>query len=166
MEETQRFAITNDQTAEWALRKIKEARQERDRIVSLAQSEIERLTGIIKSATDTCDRDTAYFQDELRRYFETVTPKETKTKASYKLLSGTLIYKKPTIQMEPDKDKLIERLRGTEYVKTSETFAWGEYKKRLAVADGIVVDTQTGEALEDVTASEKPGEFEVEVIDE
>lgn len=157
------FEITNDKTAQWALNKIREARAERDRLAELAQSEIERLTAFINDLCEKCDRDTAYLTDALRRYFEIVTPKETKTKASYKLIGGALTFKKPKPTFDYDVSTLIEALRGTEYVEAVETLHWGAYKKRLEVVDGKAVDTATGEVVDGVTISETPGEFVVEV---
>ena len=157
------WTITNDSTAQWALRKIAEARKERDRLVALADEEIKRITAERTMAVDRCDSETAYLQDALRRYFETVEHKETKTKESYKLLGWSLVFKKPAVKMVQDEAALLERLANTPFVETVTKLRWGEYKKTLEVAGDVVVDTTTGEIVPDVRVETTPGEFVVEV---
>ena len=81
-------------------------------------------------------------------YFETVPSKETKTQKSYKLLAGTLVFKKPTTKIVHNDDKLLEYLEendGKDYIKLKKSIDWAEFKKTLTVSDtGEVVDTELG----------------------
>ena len=109
---------------------------------------------------------TRFLTSKLAEYFETVPHKTTKTKASYRLLSGTLTRKFGKASMEKDDDKLVEFLKASgnlEFIKTEERPKWGEYKKRLEIMGGSVVDKETGEIVDGVKAIEKPDTFSVDV---
>lgn len=157
------FTIDSDSKADWALGKIAEEAQERERIVSLAKEKIAHYEAVIKEANERYDSKTAFLRDHLLQYMNTVKAKETATKKSYRLLSGTLVWKKEKQTMEPDRDALVKRLAGTEFVKTKTDIDWAAYKKRLVLAEGCVIDSETGEVVEEVKVEVKPGEFVVEV---
>lgn len=97
----------------------------------------------------------------LATYFETVKSKETKTQKSYKLISGTLVYKKPSTKINHDDEKLIKALDGTEFVEIKKSLKWGEYKKNLIVSDNDVIDTTTGEVIEGRTVEDVPASFNI-----
>jgi phage host-nuclease inhibitor protein Gam len=162
MEET--FKITDDKSADWAIRQIHEAEDERDRLVSLAEEQIIDLNDRINELKSKCDSDTAYLKSCLIEYFQTIKPKETKTQKTYKLISGTLVFKKPSVKITHNDDKLLEYLKandGDEFIKVKESIDWAEFKKGLTVSDsGEVIDSELGTiipnevcAVEDVPAS-------------
>ena len=155
------FVIDDDKKADWAVMQIKEAECERDRLIELANSQIEDLKLKIGEITDKCSRDTAYLKGQLAEYFATVPQKETKTQRTYKLLSGTLVLKKPSIKINHDDEKLIEWLSETEYVETKKSLKWGEYKKNLTVQGDDVIDIETGEVVEACTVEEIPASFDI-----
>lgn len=162
MEET--FKINNDKSADWALTQIKEAEEERDRLIRLAQDQIDDLTSKIQELSEKCDCDTAFLTSALYEYFATVPHKVTKTQESYKLLSGSLVFKKPSTKITHNDDKLIEYLEkndGNDFIKIKKSVDWAEFKKNLKISDnGEVIDTDLGVvlandicAVEDVPAS-------------
>ena len=53
------------------------------------------------------ERKTSFLKSCLAQYFETVPHKETKTQATYKLLSGQLVFKKPKQKLVKSDDDLI-----------------------------------------------------------
>lgn len=165
MEES--FKIENDKTADWAIAQIKEAEDERDRLISLAESQIKDLNDKIKEFETKCENDTAYLKSLLAMYFETVPSKETKTQKSYKLLSGTLVFKKPSSKIVHDDDKLLEYLEeneGKDYIKIKKSIDWAEFKKTLTVSDdGEVVDTGLGTIIpaEACTVEDVPASFTI-----
>ena len=159
MEET--FRINNDKTADWAITQIHEAENERDRLIRLAQDQINDLTSKINDLTEKCNNETKYLRSCLAEYFETVPSKETKTQKSYKLLSGTLVFKKPSVKIIHDDEKLIEFLDGTEFVETKKSLKWGEYKKCLGIEGDQVIDLDTGEIVEACTVEEVPASFNI-----
>lgn len=162
MEET--FKIENDQTADWAIAQIHEAEEERDRLTTLALNKIEELKAKIEELNTKCDNDTAFLRSCLVEYFQTVPSKETKTQKSYKLLSGTLVFKKPSFKITYNDEKLIEYLEnndGKDFIKIKKSVDWAEFKKNLSISGlGDVVDTELGTVIpadvctvEDVPAS-------------
>ena len=96
------FVIVSDLTAEWAMKKIKRAREEHDRLVELAVKEIQELNEKVQALDARLESETGYLKMKLFEYFNNVQHKETKTQESYKLLSGSLVLKKPTQKMVPD----------------------------------------------------------------
>ena len=155
------FIIDNDAKADWALEQIKEKEEERDRLINIALQKIEDLNLQIEDIKTKCDSETWYLKGLLAEYFGTVPHKETKTQESYQLLSGKLIYKKPSVKINHDDEKLIEWLNDTEYVETKKTLKWSEYKKHLVICDNEVIDGETGEIVEACTIEEVPASFDV-----
>lgn len=165
-EQREGFHITDDDLADWAVRKIKAEEEENARLHEIAQKQLDAISERIAAADKRLENNTAFLKGKLSEYFGTVPHKQTKTTDSYQLLSGKLVYTFPKINMVPDKDKALEYFKANglqEYVKVTEAPAWGEYKKRLAIAeeDNSVIDTETGDILDFVTLEEGPAKFEV-----
>lgn len=157
----EQFKIDNDKKADWAIKQIHEAEDERDRLIELAEEQIKDLTNHIEEFKTKCESDTAYLKSLLMQYFGTVPTKETKTQKSYKLISGTLVFKKPSVKINHNDEELIAALDGTEYVEVKKSLKWGEYKKNLAISDGEVIDGTTGEIIKGCTVEDVPGSFNI-----
>lgn len=92
--------------------------------------------------------------------------KTTKTKHSYRLLSGTLVKKLGGSTMKQDDDTLLAYLKASgneDMIQNTEKPKWGEFKKRLEIVGGQIVDKTTGELVEGVQIIEKPDTFTVDV---
>ena len=140
------WRITDDGCADWACRKIAEEK--------------------VAAAERRFQNGTRFLTGKLAEYFETVPHKTTKTKASYRLLSGTLTRKFGGTTMKQDDEKLVQFLKNSgqlEFIKTEEKPRWGDFKKRLEIMGGSVVDKETGEIVEGVTVETKPDTFTVDV---
>lgn len=159
MEET--FKIDNDKKADWAITQIKEAEAERDRLITLAEEQIIDLNDRIEELKNKCINDTKYLRSCLAEYFETVPVKETKTQKTYKLLSGTLVFKKPSVKIIHDDAKLIEFLKDSEFIETKQSIKWAEYKKLLTVSGDDVIDSETGEIVDGCTVEDVPATFNI-----
>lgn len=165
MEET--FKIENDKTADWAITQIHDAEIERDRLISLAEEQIKDLTDRIEEFKTKCDNETAYLRSCLIEYFNTVKSKETKTQKSYKLISGTLVYKKPSVKIAHDDEKLLEYLEkndGEDFIKTKKSVDWAGFKKCLSISDdGQIVDNELGVIIDSDICSieEVPASFNI-----
>ena len=160
------WRIADDGAADWAVRKIAEERAELARIRELAEAEIERIEAKLAAAEKRCENGTRFLTAKLAEYFSTVPHKATKTKESYRLLSGTLTMKIGGTQMKQDDEALLAFLKQSgndDMIQITEKPRWGEYKKRLQIVGGSVVDSQTGEIVEGVTVIEKPNTFSVDV---
>ena len=160
------WRITDDGCADWACRKIAEEKAELDRIRELADAQIQKIEEKVAAAERRFQNGTRFLTGKLAEYFETVPHKTTKTKASYRLLSGTLTRKFGSTTMKQDDEKLVQFLKDSgqlEFIKTEEKPRWGDFKKRLEIMGGSVVDKETGEIVEGVTVETKPDTFTVDV---
>lgn len=164
--EDEGFSIKDDRTAEWALKKIRAAKEEMDRIVADCAEEIDYYQAVQEAASKKYENSTGFLKGKLLEYFGSVNHQETKTQESYKLPSGQLVMKKAKLDLEHDDEKLIGFMKANgygEYIKVTEKPAWADFKKTLTMVDGAVVSKETGEAVEGVTVVEKPESFEVKV---
>ena len=160
------WRITDDGCADWACRKIAEEKAELDRIRELAEAQIQKIEEKLAAAERRYENGTRFLTGKLAEYFETVPHKATKTKESYRLLSGTLTRKYGGAQMKQDDAQLVQYLKDSgqlEFIKTEEKPKWGDFKKRLEIVGGSVVDKETGEIVEAVQIIEKPDSFSVDV---
>lgn len=160
------WRIEDDNCADWAVSKIAAERAELSRIKALADEQIERIMKKVHAAEKRCENGTAFLTSKLAEYFETVPHKTTKTKRSYRLLSGTLVKKLGGSTLKQDEPKLLEYLEASgreDMIKTEKKPKWGEFKKCLEIAGGAVIDTTTGELVEGVMIEEKPDVFTVDI---
>lgn len=160
------WRIADDSTADWAVQKIADERSEFARIEALAAEKIAGINEKLEAARRRCENGTAYLTSKLAEYFETVPHKKTKTKHSYRLLSGTLVRKIGAASMDHDDEKLLEYLRESnneDYIQLTAKPMWGEFKKRLQIQGEVVIDTETGEIVEGVTVNQKPDTFVVDI---
>ena len=146
------FRVTDDGSAAWCVRKIREAQEECDQMIMWYAAQIERAKAKMNA---TVERMTAY----LRDYAENVPMKETKTQRSYPIPGGKLVYKKASTKLEHDDDVLLKTLKEqgrTEYIKTviTEKLDWAGLKKDYL---------ENGEAVDGITEVEVPETFEVKV---
>ena len=161
------WRIADDACADWAVRKIAEERAELNRIKALADEQISRIMDKVEAAERRYQNGTDFLTSKLAEYFQTVPHKKTKTKHSYRLLSGTLSMKIGGVSMKQNDEKLLEYLRSSgneDLIKTTETPMWGEFKKRLEIVGGVVIDHNTGEIVEAVEVITKPDTFVVDTV--
>jgi hypothetical protein len=151
------WTIENDQSADWAMKKIKEAETDFDKWKTFYNSMIDK-------AERRKDRTVAYMTEKLKQYFETVPHKESKTQEKYSLPSGDLVMKKPKSVWEHEDDEaLLEWVKENGFsdcIKVTERVSWSDVKKRLKEdSNGIVCDSETGLVCEAVKATMSEPEF-------
>ena len=120
----------------------------------------------VAAARKRMENGTSYLTSCLADFFATVPHKETKTTEKYRLLSGTLTFKKGTTKTKLDETKLVPWLKANGYgelVKVEESTRWADLKKLLSYTGDIATLTETGEIVEGVTVYETPGIFTVDV---
>lgn len=153
------FTVDNDQKAEWAARKIREARQDTQKWTEY----YERQLSAIRRANEDTE---AYFAALLADYFETVPHKATKTQESYSLPSCKLVLKAQQPEFNRDEAVLCDYLdkKGRDdLVKITRRADWAALKKTIKVMeDGTCVDAD-GEVVEGVQAFSRQPEFKVEM---
>lgn len=154
------FVIRDDNAAEWALQKIFDEKAELERLKALADSQIAAIMDKVEAANKRFTSRTGYLKQALEEYMLTVKRKQSKTQESYRLLSGSLILKKPVVKIVKDDTKLLEYVKehSPEYVKHTEAVDWAGFKKTLTVSGDAVVDSN-GEVVSCLDVEETPGEF-------
>ena len=159
------FMITDDRCADWAVRKIKEEKQEYDRIRELGEQQIAEIQEKIDRAKRRFEQNTGYLTGKLAQYFNTVPHKKTKTRETYRLLSGNLVLKLGGVKATTDDEKLVKWLKSngyTDFVKVEEKPTWGELKKKLNLEAGLATMADTGEIVEGITVVQQPDTFVVD----
>lgn len=165
LEGDDRWRIETDSQAEWVIRKIKEEKDEAERIINTCKEMIKYYEEEIKKTQESLDKTVKHFTVLLEEYFEKVPKKRTKTQESYKLPSATLVRRYPKPKPEVDKEKLVSWLkeRGLQdYIEVEEKPKWGEFKKIVNFAGDKVVD-ENGEVVEGVTLVSREPEFQVKL---
>jgi len=158
------FKVDTDEKASWALEKIAIERAESQRYINTCESMILAYQEKMRQEKERIGNKTSYLEGQLREYFNKVDKKATKTKASYRLPTGTLTMKFKT-KIEKDDARLEDYLKANypEYIEEvrTEKVKWGEFKKTLEFKDGRGI-TPDGEVLDFITESTED-EFVVEV---
>lgn len=160
------FIIDDDNKADWAIRKIREEKEELDRLDFIANSLIEETRLKIDSQKKLFENKTNFLKTKLYEYFKKVETKKSKTQEKYKLLSGTLVKKIGGQKLEPNKEELTRWLKENKYndfIKIKEDIDWLELKKEVTISNNKVVIKETGEIIEGINIVEKQDTFEVKI---
>ena len=156
----ERWIIKDDKSAEWALKKIREAQEDTARWNAYYAAQMETIE---RQNADTV----AYFTALLEAWFATVPHKTTKTQESYQLPSGRLVRKAQQPSYERDAEALLGWAKTSfpEAVKVKEEASWTDIKNRIGkvMPDGSAVDKETGEIIDGVTVIERDPVFKVEI---
>lgn len=143
-EQIEEVAVLDDASAEYLLRRIAEANEQFDRMVSWYKQQTEK-------AKQIRDRTVAWAERGLRAYLDMVPAKETKTQRKYELPGGTLVLKTQQPTFEVVDKELVPWLKengSAEYIRVKEEVNWGDLKKQVTVTpDGAGVMTSDGEIL-------------------
>lgn len=165
-EHNEAFTIDNDTKADWALRRIREEREELARLETIAQDQIGEIVQRLEAARNRCEQSTGRLLGLLDAYFDTVPHKSTKTQDKYQLLSGALVRKRGGIDYQRDDAALVDWMMDNDYdemVTMTTKPQWGSFK-RLLHGDpetGVVTLADTGEVVPGLTAIQKPDTFDV-----
>jgi len=153
------YSVQNDWEADQAVRRIVNARRERDRLTAHHRAQIEH-------ANERCEYTETFYLGALEKYFESLPVRQTKTQASYPLPSGQLILKLPAPSYKVDDVEFSQWLEGSKYGQfvRSEVVKrpmWGEFKKQTKVVDGALVDAESGEIVHGVEVKMNPATFAI-----
>ena len=158
LEESERFHIVDDQTAEWALQQIKNAYDEMAKWKVFYDDRYQKVV-------NSCELTISNMESLLQSYFDTVPHKETKTQESYQLPSGKLVFKKQAPEYKKNDQEVIGWLlnnRGERFVKAVPVLDWAALKKTITVVGETVAD-ENGEVIPGITAIERENVFKVEL---
>lgn len=156
--EAEGFVIDTDAKAEWALGKIKAAREDRDTWIAWYKDKIREIT-------EQTDFDTMNLERMLAEYFATVPHKKTKTQESYKLPGGKLVLKTQNPEYKRDDKAVIDWVKANgmpQFVRVKEELDWDSFKKATAVFEGHIV-TEDGEIVPGIDVVDREAKFSVEV---
>lgn len=166
IERLERFRITNDSQANWALRKIADARKKLARDQETAKAEIERIQQWLKMSESEAARTEERMTALLHEYYAPQFQTDPKTK-TYKLPSGKVQWWAQQPQFNRDDATLLEFLKSREmtaFIETKETPKWGELKKQIQVVGEHVVikdGKMEGEIIDGVEVVHRPPTFRV-----
>lgn len=152
------FVVDNDQKAEWCLRKIQDAENDKEFWKAFYAEQY-------KAVEETADATIANMKAMLRDYFDMKPHKVTATQENYKLPSGKLVLKKRDPEFEKDEATVIEWLKKNEqkeFVKVKESLDWAGLKKTVTILDDCVA-TSEGEIVPGIKVTQREPIFDVEV---
>lgn len=159
------FSINNDNLAEWALLKIREEKNDMERLISVCDQKISEYEEKISNFKKQYENHTNFLKSQLNQYFESVPHKTTKTQETYKLPSGTLKLKYQKPEFIREEETLLKSLKALGWdsdIKTVEKPDWASVKNKITISGDKVV-TADGEIIEGVTVQERPNIFDIEL---
>ena len=152
-------AIFDDDSAEYMLRRIREANEQCQRMEAWYTHQLEKCR-------EVRDRTVAWAENNLRGYFEMVPAKETKTQRSYELPGGKLVLKHQAPKFETKDEELVPWLKANrpELVKIKESSDWENLKKELKISpEGTSMVTEDGEIVPGITVTPREDKFTVTI---
>ena len=161
------FKIDSDSKAEWAVKRIKEAEREQNRLLALVDEERAELDVREKEILDNYAKKTdglkALLEEYLRAQYAKEEARETNTQITYQLLSGKLVYKKSGLELKQNADVLVNWCKEhlPDAVNITYTPKWAEIKKNIKVVDGVPVYAPTGEVVDGVEETYVASKFNV-----
>lgn len=170
-EERERFRLTDENMANWALRKVAKARAEYEEAAKVAEAEVKRIDDWLNSRKRDLERTEEFFGGLLTGYYLPQHMENPRQK-TFKLPAGQVQIRAQQPDYVRDEAKLIAWLKGNDmagYVEIVEKLRWGDLKKQLKqlgdkmlspdgeVVDGILV-VDRGLKVNIVTASSESEE--------
>jgi len=153
-----RFVIDDDNKAEWALKKINEAKNEIEKISSFAEREITRVEDWEKKQKDKYVDSIDYFTSLLAEYAYKNDVK------SHSLPSGRIRFRKQQPKWSVDNEKAIKSFKEIgrdDLIRVKEEPVMKDIKKSFSVVNGKAVDEETGQVIEGINIEDRKDKFEV-----
>ena len=150
--------IGNDAEADEALCKIQNARDEIDFWKSYYKEQLQKIE---VQAQFNIDNETARLKD----YFDRVPHKVTKTKETYPLRSGKLVWKDQQPKYDRQDESVIHYLKENkmvDYIKVKEELDWAGLKKELTFCGEDAFVKETGEKVPGIKVIEQERIFTTE----
>ena len=156
-EEKERFSIENDDQLKWVFQIMEEKRKE----IRAKYDMIQQATDYYESQIDDLLEDIDYFKGLVMQYAEEQSDKEPNWSFKDSPYGRITRTKEKTELKVADKQALINRYKGTEYVEQviQDKLKWSELKKTLHSPDGEHVINEDGEPVDDVKAVTKPSQL-------
>lgn len=161
--EKESFVIDDDNRANWALRKIKQYKDEQAQNNALATAEIDKIESWNKEENQKAQDSIDFFQGLLAVYAMNKREADPKFK-SQKLPNGSIKFRKQQPNFIYDDRDLIDSLKKSDrsdLINVKESPDKKEIKKAFKVEDDKLVDPETGEVIGGVTVEHRDDKFEV-----
>lgn len=164
-------AIENDQQAEDLILQLQELEEERERLKDVCRKQIELYQQKMEDIDLRFDKEKEYPLIMLGEYARAKANKVTKTKKSYALPSGTLVWKKHNPEFKRDEKVLLAwaEQNANKFVRTvtSKKLDWAGMKDHVVfdLEQGMIgLVTEDGEYLEPdgLEVVEREDTFEIE----
>ena len=159
----ERFTITDDSAADWAVRKALRYQQAIASAEALAAERIAQVETWLQQVKDENERQIQYFMSLLGPYVEQqLAGGKSKT---YKLPSGNVSLKAKPVEYFIAGEKAAAKNESLtayvkqaapKYLKVEESTDWGEFKKTLTTTKAGTVINADGEVLPFITGVEYP----------
>lgn len=169
-EEKERFAVTDEASAEWCLEKIEENAKARALIEEQYQRMIARHEKWREEALAELESSDAYLKGLLLPWAQEKIADGKKK--SVKLPSGMIGFRNGAEDWKMGKEKAeatnaallaFVKENDVSFVKVQESVRWGDYKKTLNVMKDGRVATSDGQIIEGMTVTRGAPSFYVEV---
>ena len=156
-EEKERFSIENDDQLKWVFQMVEEKRKEIRAKYDMIQQATDYYEGQIKDLRKDID----YFKGLAMQYAEEQADEDPNWEFKESPYGRITRTKEKTELKVADKQALINRYKGTEYVEQviQDKLKWSELKKTLVSPDGEHVINEDGEPVDDVKAVTKPSQL-------
>ena len=150
--------VTDDNYANYLIRKLKEKREENERFKQFYESKI-------LQEQERLDSYENYVSSVLQKYLasDNIIPKVTKTEIKYELPDGLLRLKKQPKKYVRNDEELLNNLKDAgenQFIITKYSVDWANLKRVVETSDnGDVI--LNGEILSGVYAEEQPDKFTI-----
>ena len=131
---------------------INEIEQQKAEFEALYEAKMQELKEQYTNRIEKLDSRKNMLLAEIRTLFNEVPHKATKTQEKVSLLAGEVVLKLPTKKIDYDKVKLLEWAKAAgenDLINTKiiEEFKWADFKSKLTIDDGKIINAETGEII-------------------
>jgi hypothetical protein len=166
--EPSRFTITDDDKADWAVKKVIRHQREIDAAKKLAEQRIAQINAWLQSIIEGHEKEIGFFEMLLHPFVEARLAGTKKKTLSLPSGDVQLRSAAPTFMIAGEKvcadtPALVDHVRrfAPDYLKIKESVDWGELKKTLNVTSIGQVVSGDGEILDFITAYQPPDAVKV-----
>ena len=166
-QEDETFKITNEEQANWALRKISQLKKQIEQNDKFAEMEISKVEAWRQSENKKQQDSIDYFTGLLAE-FALQKKKEDPSFKTKKLPYGKLQFRKQPSKWKVDKAKVVKYLEETgmnDFIRVKKEPKVADIKKAFNVQNGKVINPETGEIIEGIEVEERGEKFGV-IVDE
>lgn len=172
--QSDQFKIMDEQSADWALRKIQQVERERKRLSEWVKGEIEKFKAEIEKyetymeeQDEGFDRDREFFEGLLAEYGVRIGLDQRERKKTIKTPNGSFGFRKARAKWEFQDAEVVKALEEkglADYIRVKKSPDKVSIKKSFQVKNGKVY-TPDGEHLEGVAVIEQGQTFSVKVVE-